>query len=73
MCFGKFDTFGLIGFSRNFLLLILGLMCAYRLLFLALVLSTLSYASYSEGDINMTSLRGLIEAISLVKSVRNVF
>ena len=39
MYFRKSDTFGLISFSRSFLLLILGLICAYRSLFLTLVLS----------------------------------
>ena len=48
-------------------------MCPYRLLFLALVLSTLSHASHFKGDINVISLKGLIKAISLVGSVRNVF
>ena len=49
-------------------------MCAHRSLLLALVLNSLSHAFYSKGDINVISLRGLIKAISLFKSVkRRVF
>ena len=48
-------------------------MYLYRLLFLTLVLSTLSYAFYSKGDISVTSLKGLIKAIFLFKGVKNVF
>ena len=73
MCFGKSDTYSLIGFSRSFLLLILGSMCPHRSLLLALVLSTSSHASYSEGDVSVTSLRRLVEAISLVESTGSVF
>ena len=73
MCFRNSNTFDLISLSRSFLPLVLGSIYAHRSLLLALVLNTLSHASHSEEDINTTSLRGLIEPISLVKSVRNVF
>ena len=49
-------------------------MCAHKSLLLALVLSSLSHASHSKGDINVTSLKGLIKAISLFEGVkRRVF
>ena len=49
-------------------------MYAYKSLLLALVLSSSSHASHSEGDVNVISLRGLIKAISLFKGVkRRVF
>ena len=49
-------------------------MCAYRSLLLALVLSFLSHASHSKGDVNVISLRGLVKAISLFEGVkRRVF
>ena len=52
----------------------MGSMCAHKSLLLALVLSSLSHASHSEGDINVTFLRGLVEAISLFEGVkRRVF
>ena len=54
--------------------LVVGLMCAYKSLLLALVLSSSSHASHSEGDISVTSLRGLVEAISLFEGAkRRVF
>ena len=53
---------------------VVGLMCAHKLLLLALVLGLLFHASYSEGDINVISLRGLIKAIFLFKGAkRRVF
>ena len=52
----------------------MGLICVYKLLFLALVLSSLSHASHFKGDINVISLRGLIKAIFLFEGVkRRVF
>ena len=48
----------------------MGSMCAYKSLLLALVLSSSSYASHFKGDINVTSSRGLIKAISLFKGVK---
>ena len=52
----------------------MGSICAYKLLLLALVLSLLSYASQSKGDINMISLKGLIKAIFLFEGIkRRVF
>ena len=49
-------------------------MYAHKSLLLALVLSSSSYTSYSKKDINITSLKGLIKAISLFKGVkRRVF
>ena len=48
----------------------MGLMCAHKLLILALVLNLLSHASYSKGDINMISLKGLIKAIFLFEGVK---
>ena len=48
-------------------------MYAYKSLLLALVLSLLSHASYSKGDINVISLRGLIEVIFLFEGVKGVF
>ena len=67
-------TFGLIGFLRSFLPLILGSIYAYKSLLLALVLNSLSHASHFKGDINTISLKGLIEAISLFKGAkRRVF
>ena len=47
----------------------MGLICAYKLLLLALVLSLLSYASHFEGDISVMSFKGLIKAIFLFKGV----
>ena len=73
ICFRKSDIFGLIGFLRSFLLLVLGSMCPYKSLFLALVLSTLFYAFHSERDVHVMSLRGLIKAIFLFKGVKSVF
>ena len=52
----------------------MGLICAYKLLLLALVLNSSSHASYSERDVNIISLRGLIKAIFLFKGAkRRVF
>ena len=52
----------------------MGSMCAHKSLLLALVLNSLSYASYFEGDINIIFLRGLIKVIFLFKGVkRRVF
>ena len=52
----------------------MGLMCAHKSLLLALVLSSLSHASHSEGDISVTSFKGLVKAISLFEGVkRRVF
>ena len=52
----------------------MGLMCAYKSLILALVLSSLSHVSYSEGNVSVMSLRGLVKAISLFEGVkRRVF
>ena len=48
----------------------MGLMYAHKLLLLTLVLNSSSHASYSKGDINIISLRGLIKAISLFKGVK---
>ena len=49
-------------------------MCAYKSLLLALVLSLLSHVSYSKGDINVISLKGLIKAIFLFEGAkRRVF
>ena len=45
-------------------------MCAYKSLLLALVLSLLSHASYSERDVNVTSFRRLVKAISLFEGVK---
>ena len=73
MCFEKSNTFGLVGFSTSFLPLILGLMCAHRSLLLALVLSFSSHASYFKGDVNVTSLRGLIKAISLFEGAKKAY
>ena len=53
--------------------LVLGLMCPYRLLLLALVLSISSYVSHSGGDVNVMFFKGLVEVIFLVESVRSVF
>ena len=47
----------------------MGLMYAHKLLLLALVLNSLSHASYFKGDISVMSLKGLIKAISLFKGV----
>ena len=47
-------------------------MCSHRLLLLALVLSTLSYVSYFERNISVMSLRRLVKAIFLFKSVKSV-
>ena len=70
MCFEKSDTFGLVGLLRSFLPLVLGLMCAYRSLLLALVLSSLSHASQFEGDVSVMFLRGLVKAIFLFEGVK---
>ena len=52
----------------------MGSICAHKLLILALVLNLLSYASHSEGDVSVMSLRGLVKAISLFEGVkRRVF
>ena len=52
----------------------MGLMCAHKSLLLTLVLSLLSYASHSKGDVNVISLKGLIKAIFLFKGAkRRVF
>ena len=49
-------------------------MYAYKSLLLALVLNSSSHASHSEGDISVTSLKGLVKAISLFKGAkRRVF
>ena len=70
MCFKKSDTSSLVGLSRSFLPLVLGSICAHRSLLLALVLSSLSHVSHSKGDVNITSLKGLIKAISLFKGAK---
>ena len=70
MCFGKSNTFSLIDLSRSFLPSVLGSICTHRSLLLALVLNTSSHASYSKGDVNVTSLRGLIKAIFLFKGAK---
>ena len=51
----------------------MGSMYAYKLLLLALVLSTSSHASHFKGDVSVISLRGLIEAIFLFDGVKGVF
>ena len=52
----------------------MGSIYAHKLLLLALVLNSLSYASHSEGDVNVMFLRGLIEAIFLFEGAkRRVF
>ena len=52
----------------------MGLIYAYKLLLLTLVLNLLFYVSYFKGDINVISLKGLIKAIFLFKGVkRRVF
>ena len=51
-------------------MLVVGSMCAYKLLLLALVLSLLFHAFYFEGDINVMFLRGLIEDIFLFEGVK---
>ena len=49
-------------------------MCAHKSLLLALVLSSSSHASHSEGDVSVMSLRGLVKAISLFEGAkRRVF
>ena len=48
----------------------MGLIYTHKSLLLALVLSSLSHASHSEGDISVMSLRGLIEAIFLFKGAK---
>ena len=68
--FGKSDAFGLVGFSRSFLPLVVGSICAYKSLLLALVLSLLSHVSHFEGDVSVIFLRGLIEVIFLFKGVK---
>ena len=74
MCFKKSDTFGLVVFSRSFLLLILVSIYAHRLLLLALILNSSSHVSHFKRDVNVMFLRGLIKAISLFKGVkRRVF
>ena len=52
----------------------MGSIYAHKSLILALVLNSSSHASYSKGDVNIISLRGLIKAIFLFKGVkRRVF
>ena len=52
----------------------MGSICAHKSLLLALVLSSSSHASYSEGDISVMSLKGLVKAIFLFEGVkRRVF
>ena len=51
----------------------MGSICAHKSLLLALVLNSLSHASYSEGDINVISFKGLIKAIFLFKGAKGVF
>ena len=52
----------------------MGSICAHKSLLLALVLSSSSHASYSKGDVNVISLRGLIKAIFLFEGAkRRVF
>ena len=52
----------------------MGLMCSYKSLFLALVLSLSFHASHSKGDVNVISLRGLVKAIFLFEGIkRRVF
>ena len=52
----------------------MGSMCAHKSLLLALVLSSLSHASYSKGDVSVIFLKGLIKAIFLFEGVkRRVF
>ena len=48
----------------------MGLIYAYKLLLLALVLSSLSHVSYFERDINVIFLRGLVKAIFLFEGVK---
>ena len=48
----------------------MGLIYAYKSLLLALVLNSLSHASYFKGDVSVMSLRGLIEAIFLFKGIK---
>ena len=52
---------------------VVGSMCAHKSLLLALVLSSLSHASYSEGDVSVISFRGLIKVIFLFKGAKGVF
>ena len=47
-------------------------MCAYKLLFLALVLSFLFYASHFKEDVSVMFFGGLIKAILLFKGVKKV-
>ena len=52
----------------------MGLMCAHKLLLLALVLSLSSHVSQFKGDISVIFLKGLIKAIFLFKGAkRRVF
>ena len=52
----------------------MGSMYAHKSLLLALVLSSLSYASYFKRDVNVISLRGLVKAIFLFEGAkRRVF
>ena len=73
MCFGKFNTFSLIGFLRSLLPLILGSIYLHKSLFLALVLNTLFHMSYFKGDLSVISFKRLIKAIFLFKGAKNVF
>ena len=52
------------------MLLVIGSICAYKSLLLALILSLLSHASYFKGDVNIIFLRGLVKAIFLFKGVK---
>ena len=52
----------------------MGLIYAYKLLLLALVLNLLSHASHFKRDVNVTSFKGLIKVIFLFKGAkRRVF
>ena len=48
----------------------MGSIYAYKLLLLALVLNLLSHVFHFKGDINVISLKGLIEAIFLFKGAK---
>ena len=47
----------------------MGSICAHKSLLLALILNLLSHAFHFKGDINVISLRGLIETIFLFKGI----
>ena len=52
----------------------MGSIYAHKSLLLALILNSSSHASYSEGDVNVISLRGLVKAIFLFEGAkRRVF